>query len=255
MDFELLLVVLTVGTGAVWAWDRWLRRTGEERERDADPWYIDLPRSLFPVILIVLLIRSFAAEPFRIPSGSMIPTLHAGDFILVNKISYGVRPPVIGTRLFGSGQPERGEVAVFRYPADPSQDYIKRVVAIPGDEVRYADRRLFINGEPVEQVRRGAYEGPRTDAEAEVFRETLGEISYDILIHPGSPGGSFEYTVPEDHYFVLGDNRDRSADSRMWGPVSDDQLVGRAFLIWMSWDGVESRIAWERIGDRIHSSE
>lgn len=258
MDFELLLVVLTLLTGAVWAWDRWLRATPEAssdgdlppRRRDDDPWYIDLPRSLFPVILIVLLIRSFAAEPFRIPSGSMIPTLYAGDFILVSKTSYGVRLPVLGSRLFGGGKPDRGEVAVFRYPVDPSQDYIKRIIGLPGDEIRYEDRQLSVNGETVAQQQLGAFDGGGT-GEAFLLEETLGEATYRILVHPGSPPGSFEYTVPDGEYFVLGDNRDRSADSRMWGPVTDDQLVGRAFLIWMSWDSENRRLNWDRIGERI----
>ncbi len=250
MDFELLLVILTVLTGAVWVWDRWVRDR-EDRPRDEDPWYIDLPRSLFPIILAVLVIRSFVVEPFRIPSGSMMPTLQAGDFILVNKFSYGVRLPVLRTRFLGGATPERGDVAVFRYPVDPSQDYIKRVVGLPGDDIRYENRQLFINGVPVAQDVVGRYDGLDADGRAEVRRERLDEAAYDILIHSNSPGGAFYYTVPEGHYFVLGDNRDRSADSRMWGPVADELLAGRAFLIWMSWDARENRVVWDRIGDRI----
>ncbi len=250
MDFELLLVILTLLTGIVWVWDRWLRRKDEERDGE-DPWYIDLPRSLFPIILIVLVIRSFVAEPFRIPSGSMLPTLQAGDFILVNKFSYGVRLPVLRTRFLGGATPERGDVAVFRYPVDPTQDYIKRIVGLPGDEIRYENRQLFINGVPAEQELVGRYDGLDADGTAELFRERLEDAAYEILIHPNSPGGYFSYNVPEGQYFVLGDNRDRSADSRMWGAVGDELLAGRAFMIWMSWDSRRNRVAWDRIGDRI----
>ncbi|MBK5936905.1 MAG: signal peptidase I [Halorhodospira halophila] len=252
MNFEILLVVLTLLTGLVWGWDRWLRHR-ENIDRDRDPWYIDLPRSLFPIILIVLLVRSFVAEPFRIPSGSMLPTLQAGDFILVNKASYGIRLPVLRSRLFGDGEPERGEVAVFRYPVDPGQDYIKRVIGLPGDEIRYQDRTFYVNGERLEQEGQERYAGPGADPDQpSVLRtERVSGREYTILHHPASQSADFTYTVPEGKYFTVGDNRDRSADSRMWGPVSDDYLAGRAFLIWMSWDSEEGGIAWDRIGQRI----
>ncbi len=250
MDFELLLVVLTLLTGTIWAWDRWLRRR-EGIDRDRDPWYVDLPRSLFPIILIVLVVRSFVAEPFRIPSGSMLPTLQAGDFILVNKVAYGVRLPVLRDRLIGSGEPERGEIAVFRYPVDPSQDYIKRVIGLPGDEIRYEDRVFYVNGERFDQEGEERYARTDTDGPAVIRTERVNDRSYRILHHPESPSGNFTYTVPEGEYFTVGDNRDRSADSRVWGPVSDDYLAGRAFLIWMSWDHEEGGIAWDRIGQRI----
>ncbi|MBK1726475.1 signal peptidase I [Halorhodospira neutriphila] len=250
MDFELLLVLLTLITGLVWGWDRWLRRR-EGIDRRQDPWYIDLPRSLFPVILIVLLVRSFVAEPFRIPSGSMLPTLHTGDFILVNKAAYGLRLPVLGTRIAGGGEPERGDVAVFRYPRDPGEDYIKRVIGLPGDEIRYEDRTLYVNGEALEQGGRQRYAGLQADGRAWVLRERIGGEAHRILHHRESPSQDFEYTVPEGSYFVIGDNRDRSADSRFWGPVADQYLVGEAFLIWMSWDPQQGRIAWQRIGNWI----
>ncbi|MFP4648501.1 MAG: signal peptidase I [Halorhodospira sp.] len=251
MDFELLLVILTLLTGLVWAWDHWLRRR-EQIDRDRDPWYIDLPRSLFPIIMIVLLVRSFAAEPFRIPSGSMLPTLQSGDFILVNKAAYGLRLPVLGNRVLGDGRPERGEVAVFRYPEDPSQDYIKRIIGLPGDEIRYEDRTFYINGEALEQEGERRYEGPGAQGETVLrSQEQVAGHPHAILHHADAQSGRFTYTVPEDSYFVVGDNRDRSADSRVWGPVPDDYLVGEAFLIWMSWDAEGSGIAWDRIGQRI----
>ena len=250
MNFELLLVVLTLLSGLLWGWDKWLRGS-EGIDRDQDPWYIDLPRSLFPVILIVLLLRSFVAEPFRIPSGSMLPTLHAGDFILVNKSAYGFRLPLVRTRLFGDGKPERGEVAVFRYPLDPSQDYIKRIIGLPGDKIRYHDRVFYVNGEPLEQSKVGPYQRSDAGDSAVVYREEAGDNDYRILHHEESASANFTYEVPEGHYFAIGDNRDRSADSRYWGPVDDDYLAGRAMLIWMSWDSAEGGIARDRIGRSI----
>ncbi|WP_163141717.1 signal peptidase I, partial [Arhodomonas sp. KWT] len=148
-DFEALLVAVTLVTGVIWLWDRLVRRprrVAEQRSKDSDPWFIDLPRSLFPVILAVLVIRSFMVEPFRIPSGSMIPTLLPGDFILVNKFAYGLRLPVLHDKFLDVGEPDRGDVMVFRYPKDPSQDYIKRVVGLPGDTIRYENKHVYING-------------------------------------------------------------------------------------------------------------
>jgi signal peptidase I len=250
LDFELMLVLATLITGVVYVWDRLARRrrgdSGEERARD--PWWIDLSRSLFPVILIVLVIRSFIVEPFRIPSGSMIPTLIPGDFILVNKFAYGLRLPVTHDLIFGDGAPERGDVVVFRYPRDESQDYIKRVVGLPGDRIRYQNKRLYINGVLMPQELIGHYGGP---GGAEVRSEDLGEVTHPILVFPSSPDRGFVYEVPPEQYFVMGDNRDRSSDSRYWGTVPEENLVGEAFLIWMSWNAAEFSVNWERIGDPI----
>jgi signal peptidase I len=259
LNFELLLVVLTAVTGAVWAWDGWRRRKsgrgptdGAEEAGPAElAWWVDLSRSLFPVILAVLVIRSFIVEPFRIPSGSMIPTLFDGDFILVSKFSYGLRLPVLHSEILDLGEPERGDVAVFRYPRDPSQDYIKRVVGLPGDTIVYRNKHLFINGEPVPQLALGRYTGPEQEGDALLKREWLGDVTHPIVIHTWSPDREFEYQVPPGHYFVMGDNRDRSSDSRFWGPVPVGNMVGRAFLIWMSWNPEALGINWERIGNRI----
>jgi signal peptidase I len=211
-------------------------------------WWVDLSRSLFPVILIVLIIRSFIVEPFRIPSGSMVPTLLTGDFILVNKFAYGLRLPVSHHKLVPVGEPERGDVAVFRYPLDPSQDYIKRIVGLPGDRISYRDKRLYINGKLAEQQPLGEWSGREP---AQVREERLGELSHSILVHGNSSGQEFDYRVPAASYFVMGDNRDRSSDSRFWGAVPEDHLVGQAFLIWMSWDAENTSIHWRRIGDTI----
>lgn len=243
MDFETLLVVLTLVTGVIWGWDRWHRRRRAPEARVS--WWVDLGRSLFPVILIVLVVRSFVVEPFRIPSGSMVPTLLAGDFILVNKFSYGLRLPVGHQLLVPVGDPERGDVVVFRYPRDPSQDYIKRIIGMPGDRLRYEGKRLIINGEPVPVEPLGAYAG---DEGVRLFRERVGQDWHRMLVHEGSRNRGFTFEVPAGHYFMMGDNRDRSSDSRVWGPVPRDHLVGEAFLIWMSWNG---GINWGRLGNVI----
>ncbi|HEX5514749.1 MAG TPA: signal peptidase I [Gammaproteobacteria bacterium] len=256
VDFELLLVILTAITGVVWGWDKWRsrgveRQTAEEAAPTGLAWWTDLARSLFPVILAVLVIRSFLFEPFRIPSGSMIPTLFNGDFILVNKFSYGVRLPVLHKEIVNLGRPERGDVIVFRYPLNPAQDYIKRVIGLPGDKIVYRNKQLYVNGDPVRQLDLGRYIGPEQEADALLRREWLGDAVHPIVLHTDSPDRDFSYVVPADSYFVMGDNRDRSSDSRFWGPVPAQNLVGRAFLVWMSWNPDEFGINWKRIGNRI----
>lgn len=242
-DFEQLLVVLTLVSGVIWVIDRFRRR---RRAADAPvSWWFDLGRSLFPVILIVLIIRSFVIEPFRIPSGSMLPTLEVGDFILVNKFGYGLRLPVAHELIVPVGDPSRGDVAVFRYPEDPSQDYIKRIVGLPGDTVSYVDKRLIINGEPLEVERLGAWRG---DGAFNLMREQLGGDWHEMLVHRSPDDRQLTLTVPEGEYFVMGDNRDRSSDSRFWGTVPRDHLVGQAFMVWLSWNGGPN---WSRMGDVI----
>lgn len=255
VDFELLLVILTLVTGLVWGWDKW-RRRGQRHVATEEPprglaWWVDLASSLFPVILAVVVVRSFIVEPFRIPSGSMIPTLYNGDFILVNKFSYGIRLPVLHKEIISTGKPQRGDVMVFRYPLNPSQDYIKRVIGLPGDHIVYHDKQLYINGEPIEQLELGPYRGPEQALDAVLRRELLFDTPHPIVVHRNSTDRSFSYVVPEGSYFVMGDNRDRSSDSRFWGPVPAENLVGKAFLIWMSWNPDEFGINWERIGNRI----
>lgn len=243
LNFELLLVVLTVVSGLVWVFDRFQRK--RRSPGAAVNWWVDLGRSLFPVILIVLVVRSFVIEPFRIPSGSMLPTLEVGDFIVVNKFGYGLRAPVTRDLLVPVGEPERGDVAVFRYPVDPSQDYIKRIVGLPGDEVTYFGKRLIINGEAVPVESLGGWQDRDS---LRLFREQLGDDWHRVVIDDTAPDRGFSLTVPEDKFFVLGDNRDRSSDSRFWGPVPRDHMVGQAFFVWLSWDGGPN---WSRMGRRI----
>ena len=220
------------------------------------PWYLEYTASFFPVILLVFVLRSFLFEPFRIPSGSMIPTLQIGDLILVNKYQYGIRLPVINRKIVEIGSPQRGDVMVFRFPHNPSQDYIKRVVGLPGDRVEYAERRVLINGQPVPvQSLPRYFEEDRVQYYAQ-FSEKLGNVEHRIILSegPGVPAmrafvhthpqacqytaSGVTCTVPAGHYFVMGDNRDNSEDSRFWGFVPDENIVGRAFFIWMNFGNI-----------------
>ncbi|MDP1981100.1 MAG: signal peptidase I [Sulfuritalea sp.] len=251
MNFALILFILVVATGIVWAFDHfWARK---KRPADAkDPWWVEYGGSFFPVILAVFLLRSFLVEPFKIPSGSMIPTLLVGDFILVNKYTYGVRLPVINKKIIEMNTPQRGDVMVFRYPPDPSLDYIKRVVGLPGDKIVYRNKKLSINGQEVVQKKIEDYFDRDRLFYTPRFIETLGSVEHQILVeaeapsyvqqivrfphgekcHYNSEGVSCE--VPAGHYFMMGDNRDNSQDSRFWGFVPDENLVGKAFFIWFN---------------------
>ena len=263
-DFAAVLLLAAVITGLLWLYDAKFarkRRTAGEPE----PVVVDMARAFFPVIVVVFLIRSFWVEPFKIPSGSMKPTLLVGDFILVNKYTYGIRIPVINKKVVAVNDVKRGDVVVFRYPADPSVDYIKRVVGTPGDKVLYRNKRLTINGEPVPAQGAGFY----TDAELNylrlpTFMEKLGEHNHQMMIVPAQPpvdlaqvrqfadrknceynDDGFSCAVPAGHYFMMGDNRDQSSDSRYWGFVPDDHIKGRAFLVWMNFGD------FKRIGNGI----
>ncbi|WP_085314919.1 signal peptidase I [Derxia lacustris] len=283
MNFALILFVLSIASGMVWAFDRWHLRgrrlatartaldefdrraasaTGNAdalaKERGAlrerllrEPVWVEYTGGFFPVIVTVFLLRSFVVEPFRIPSGSMIPTLLVGDLILVNKFSYGVRLPVINSKVIETGKPERGDVMVFRYPKDESVDYIKRVVGVPGDEVVYRDKRLTVNGQPYATERVDDYfDGDRVSY-LQQFQETTGTVQHRILVDERRPSEvmpesfagrencsydvhGFRCKVPAGHYFMMGDNRDNSLDSRYWGFVPDANIVGKAFFVWMN---------------------
>lgn len=218
----------------------------------AQPWWLDWTAGLFPVIVAVFVLRSFLFEPFKIPSGSMIPTLLVGDLILVNKFTYGLRLPVLNTKLTDGNAPQRGDVMVFRYPPKPTLDYIKRVVAVPGDEVAYLNKKLTVNGQPVPQVRLPDYFDRDAMRYFKHLEEQVGDKRYRILNDDERPAfvpGVEEFPfrqncrysvegvackVPEGHYFMMGDNRDNSLDSRYWGFVPDKNIVGKAFLIWMN---------------------
>jgi signal peptidase I len=288
MNFALILFVLLLATGVVWLADHAVLRkrrlaaaaaaarahlakmpadatveTRNRKQQEAhaieeelarEPWWIEYPNSFFPVILVVFLLRSFLFEPFKIPSGSMIPTLLIGDFILVNKYAYGVRVPVINSKIIDVGNPQRGDVMVFRYPEDPSLDYIKRVVGIPGDRIAYHEKRLTINGSEMPLTQVDDYLHKEKMQYARRYIERLGGVEHSIIVDDDAPpfvgfAKQFQFrdncnynssgvtcTVPAGHYFMMGDNRDSSSDSRVWGFVPEKNIVGKAFFIWFNFN-------------------
>ena len=278
IDFAAVLVLLTALTGGIWLLDALVlapRRAREPMMGGAGggrsvaaklPWYVDLSKSFFPVILAVLVLRSFIVEPFRIPSESMLPTLLKGDFILVNKFAYGLRLPVLNTKLIGNGQPARGDVVVFRYPLEPTIAYIKRVVGLPGDRLEYRGNQLFVNGQPAPLT---PLAGDAAEPGYRQFDERLDQVEHRIQVLVNGRWGlagfwaglqprrepdgvvAWEYQVPAGHYFVMGDNRDNSSDSRVWGPLPEENLIGKAFFIWMNWDCITFNGQCGRIGDGI----
>lgn len=265
MGFAAVLLLATTITGVVWGIDNMMFRS--RRAAENEPIVVEMARSFFPVILIVFLLRSFLYEPFKIPSESMLPTLQVGDFILVNKFTYGVRLPVINKKIVETGSPRRGDVMVFRYPPDPTKDFIKRVVGIPGDKIAYTQKHLTINGKLIETESLGT----ATEVDKglgfrrfESFREKFGEKNHKIIVDADMPGvrlggvrqfpnrDNCEYnndgvvcTVPVGHYFMMGDNRDNSDDSRYWGFVPEQNIVGKAVLIWMNFG------SFKRVGSSI----
>ncbi len=248
------MVLLVAITGVVWLIDSVFFAKKRRTSGIQEPTVVEYARAFFPIVLAVLVIRSFIVEPFRIPSGSMLPTLHIGDFILVNKFAYGVRLPVTHTRILETGSPERGDVMVFRYPKNPEVDYIKRVIGLPGDTIGYFDKTVYVNGEPVTMTagpRDGSLE-ESVPANVVLLHEQLGDVTHDIFHDPRGRQFEKEFVVPEGEYFMMGDNRDHSNDSRYWGTVPEENLVGKAFRIWMSWDRKDGDgVVWSRIGNKI----
>ncbi|KVK83364.1 signal peptidase I [Burkholderia cepacia] len=291
MNFALILFVLVILTGVAWVLDKLVflpqrRRAADSAIEEFDrqqaridkrfadenavqtrsklrdeklrqPWWLEYTASFFPVILAVFVVRSFVVEPFKIPSGSMVPTLLVGDFILVNKFEYGLRLPVTNTKITQGSPLSRGDVVVFRYPKDESVDYIKRVIGLPGDTVAYQDKQLTINGQPVPETPLPDFFDDERQNYAKQFEETIGNKKNAILNNPAVPPfvmGAYDYPfrdnctynsrgvickVPPGHYFMMGDNRDNSADSRYWGFVPDQNIVGRAFFIWMNFSDLK----------------
>jgi len=266
MNFALILLVLLVVTGVLYAVDvakfRKLRMPGAP-----EPLWVEWGAGFFPVILVVFVLRSFMFEPFKIPSGSMIPTLLVGDFILVNKFTYGIRLPVINKKIISLNDPQRGDVMVFRYPEDPSLDYIKRVVGLPGDTISYQNKRLTVNGQVLDVEKAGDYLHPERLYYSEQYLETLGGVQHAMLNDSDAPAyipdaARFPFRenctynasgvickVPEGHYFMMGDNRDNSRDSRAWGFVPEENIVGKAVFVWLHVDSiVPPKFDFSRIG-------
>ncbi len=266
VNFPLLLLLAVVVCGIAWAVDKFYlakrRAAGEVLH-----WGIEVPASIFTVLLVVFILRSFLAEPFRIPSSSMRPGLVTGDFILVNKFSYGIRLPVLDNKVIDIGNPQRGDVAVFKAPHEPEKDYIKRIIALPGDTVVYKDKKLTLNGAPVPQIEDGTYSYVEFGQFLTTlkFKEKIGDREYQIAQfpqfpsfipsqkYPGTPvptcsddGNAVTCTVPPGHYLAMGDNRDNSLDGRYWGFVPDSHLRGKAFFVWFNWEDVSS-FAFKRV--------
>lgn len=251
MNFALILVVLSAVSGFIYLLDvlLWQKKRSPEQKPNK---IIEYSRSFFPVFFIVLLLRSFLIEPFRIPSGSLMPTLDVGDLVVVNKFVYGLRLPVWEKQVIPVSHPVSGQVAVFRWPPDPSFDYIKRVIGVPGDKISYHNKVLTINGREMKQEFIEYTTDESSGKAVAKYRENLSGIEHDIYINPDVSAIDFEVEVPRGYYFMMGDNRDDSADSRFWGFVADEYLRGEAFMVWMSWNSKTDSVRWSKIGHFIN---
>lgn len=253
MNFSEIIVTLVLISGIISLIDIFPWKLKKTRGQESSV-IVEYARSFFPIMLLILVIRSFIAEPFRIPSASMLPTLHIGDFILVNKYPYGIRLPILNYKVFDVGNPKRGDVLVFRFPKDPSINYIKRVIGLPGDKIGYFNKTIFINDNDIQQnikIKDGDLL-KLIDKKIELRFEHLGITGHDVLVSPVQDFAEGEIIVPDGHYFVMGDNRDNSNDSRFWGTVPKENLVGKGLVIWMSWDWNVGGIVWNRLASLIN---
>lgn len=268
MNFELILFYVVVISGLISLFDiiflaKKRQRAYEESIKSLPnppelklPIIIEYARSFFPVLLLVFLLRGFVYEPFRIPTGSLEPTLSVGDFIAVNKFHYGIRLPVIHTKIYSINEPKRGDIVVFRWPPNESVDFIKRVIGVPGDKVSYIDKVLYINGEKLPQeylkMTFDRDEGTHRWEVQEKIEDLFG-IKHSVYLNENRINQDFvDIVVPEGMYFMMGDNRDNSADSRVWGFVPEKNIIGKANYVWMSWDTINHTVRWNRIGKTIH---
>lgn len=274
IDFPLILVILVFVSGLIWAIDAIFFAPGRKRtladlqqkypQWEADTTHqaaqyraevaqsatesapVEYAKSFFPVLFVVFVLRSFLVEPFQIPSGSMIPTLQVGDYILVNKFTYGIRLPVIRTKVLNLNKPERGDVMVFFPPHKNDTYYIKRVVGLPGDKILYRGKEIYING--VKVTREPMATLPDGANRYQIGVESLGAANHLMQVNDARPGRVHTTQVKPGHYFMMGDNRDNSQDSRVWGQVPEQDIVGKAFAIWMHWDSFLSLPSFSRAG-------
>jgi signal peptidase I len=274
IDFPLILVLLVFGSGLVWFLDllflasgrkraiaqlqrnypRWQEENGPHRadylsrseEAGREPLMVEYAKSFFPVLFIVFVLRSFLVEPFQIPSLSMVPTLQVGDYILVNKFTFGVRLPVIRTKVLDMAEPQRGDVMVFFPPHKNETYFIKRVIGLPGDRIRYIGKQLYVNGVPFTQELLARL--PPVRPRFQINREIINDIAHEIQLDLSRSNDDFSTTVKPGHYFMMGDNRDNSSDSRVWGQVKEKDIVGKAFAIWMHWESFFSLPSFQRLG-------
>ncbi len=249
IDLEFILVLLIVISLSLIIFSKNLKK---ETGRSFN-WFVYQAKSFLPILLIVLILRSFLAEPFRIPSGSMLPTLLIGDYILVNKYKYGIRLPITKSKIIKISEPERGDVVVFRYPGNEKINFIKRVIGLPGDTVRYENKTLYVNDVEYSKKEKNShlYSGQFLRPELDIFSEDNNKKIYTILNDNMSPSDDASFIVPNGKYFVMGDNRDHSSDSRYWGFVPNENLVGKAFLIWMNFNSDNYSFKYKRIGNSI----
>ncbi len=272
IDFPLILVILVFGSGFIWLLDSllaagprkariealkqrypaWENQASDDfpkfvqaaNQSASEPAIVEYARSFFPVLAAVFVLRSFLFEPFQIPSSSMVPTLEVGDYILVNKFTYGIRLPVIRTKVFDLGEPERGDVMVFFPPHQNKTYYIKRVIGVPGDRIEYRNKQVFVNGEAIPQEWLAEIPGTRT----RVGMETVDGETHLMQNDDMRPRRDFSVKVKPGHYFMMGDNRDNSSDSRVWGQVPEKDIVGKAVAVWMHWESLLSIPSFDRVG-------
>lgn len=260
LDFALLITSLVFLSGVLSLLDIVIFAPKRQRLALASgvtpkmPLIFEYARSFFPILLAVLLLRSFLVEPYRIPSGSLEPTLHVGDFIIVNKFHYGLRWPVLNHKFLNLNEPKTGDIVVFRWPPNTSIDYIKRFIGVPGDHIHYENKVLTVNDKIAPQT--FVEYTTDTDGKGHVWQvekriENLNGIKHAIYLRSDIPDSSFDIVVPKGYYFAMGDNRDSSYDSRAWGFVPEANIVGQAIRIWFSWDSIVSRIRWDRIGSKV----
>lgn len=249
-DFPFYLTLGVVVTGIITLVDQLAWAKARKEAGGKQPKVIEYARSFFPALLIVWIIRSFIIQPYQVPTGSLEPTVMPGDFIAVNQLSYGIRFPVPHTKIFGKGEPKRGDVALFYWPEDTKVRFVKRVVGLPGDHVEYKNKILTVNGDTMPQQFEGTKlsEEPGTVPTLVVhLKEKLNGITHDIYVRPDVNNTDIDVVVPEGHYYMMGDNRDSSLDSRAWGFVPEENLIGKAFGVWMSWNSNLHKVRWNRI--------